>query len=118
MTASAPVEQPGSVSGTPNASTPNIIGVTYGETGSVYYDAAQVIEANGQTYGLVIRTVEMGDRPLPVSRVKVTKQPSDADEAVRAAVRAMGYHGKVTKGMRQAILDMLALEVRHVADNG
>lgn len=104
--------------------------VRFDQTQEVYYDLVRS-EAS-EPIGIVVRTCADGDAPLRTTRVKVVQagvpvppemqadctapvRKSDSarkanTDAVTALVRSMGYKGKITKEIRTAALEMIAME--------
>lgn len=107
--------------------------VRFDQCARVYYD---LIRSSGtDPIGLVVRTVADGDDLLPITRVRVVeagipiapqnvadctapvrKSDSARDANTRAAeavIRSMGFTGTITRQMRTAALEMIALERAH-----
>lgn len=86
----------------------------------VYYEPLQV--PNGGRVGIVVRTCDDSDGPLPKTRISIitdekTHVPGKArsvrkenDDAARAILSAMGYKGPMTPLARSMALDLLAQE--------
>ena len=86
----------------------------------VYYEPLQV--PNGGRVGIVVRTCDDSDGPLPSSRITIMTDESTSvpgkrrsvrkenDEAARAILSAMGYNGPMTPIWRKMALDLLARE--------
>jgi len=109
----------GTVSGMPSATCPNIQTTVAPNGALVYYDPAQVIVTDdGTTWALAMRTSEMGDGPLPVSRVRVAERTVDSDLEdilIKDALKRIGFKGRLTPGMRAAVLKMIQLEITEQA---
>jgi hypothetical protein len=96
----------------------------------VYYDMVRSSET--APIGLVVRTTTDCDGPLPITRVRVVESSIPVtgdsvanctapvlksvsvrkanDAAVKAVLSAMGYKGPITREIRKATLEMIALE--------
>lgn len=106
------------------------IDTRYDPESELYYD---LVRSSGtDPIGLVVRTVEMKDDSLPCTRVAIyrngmpvppekvqdctapvrralsTRKENDA--AVKAVLRAMDYHGPITREIRKAALEMIQME--------
>lgn len=117
------VIEPTPVSGAKSASTPD---VRYDPETTRYYELVRTSDSD--PFGLVCRTTEDSDGPLPVTRVRIVSAdvPQTGEksglpftpistrkannEAVRAMLSGMGYNGPVTPVMRKAALEMIAIE--------
>ena len=117
------VINPTPVSGAKSASTPD---VRFHPDKEVYYDLAR--NSDSDPFGLVIRTTDNADGPLPVTRVRViqadvpktggksglpytpTSTQKENTKAVRAVLAGMGYAGPITPEIRKAVLEMIAIE--------
>ncbi len=117
------VIQPTPVSGNKSASTPD---VRFDPNRSVYYELVR--NKDTDPFGLVCRTTDNQDGPLPVTRVRVVSASipgnggkSDLgvtpistrkqnNEAVRAVLSGMGYEGPITPVIRKAVLEMIEIE--------
>lgn len=117
------VINPTPVSGASSASTPD---VRYDPKTTKFYELVRT--SNTDPFGLVCRTTEDADGPLPVTRVRIVSadipgngEKSDVDvtpvstrkqnnEAVKAVLSGMGYEGPITPVIRKAVLEMIAIE--------
>lgn len=117
------VIHPTPVSGAKSASTPD---VRFDPDREVYYDLVR--NSDSDPFGLVIRTCDNADGPLPVTRVRVVSADvpktggksglpftpissrKENTAAVRAVLAGMGYAGPITPAIRKAALEMIAIE--------
>lgn len=125
------VMDPTPVSGAKSASTPD---VRFDPTREVYYELVR--NKASDPFGLVVRTTDDLDGPLPCTRVRVVtaKVPGNGgksdlgvtpisarkanNDAVRAVLASMGYTGKITPEIRKACLEMIAIEKATSSENG
>jgi len=114
---------PTPVSGARSASTPD---VRFDPDQHLYYDLVRTKDSD--PFGLVVRTCDDPDGPLPITRIRVvsadvpetggksglpftpvsTRKENNA--AVRAVLKGMGYSGPITTAIRHAALEMIAIE--------
>lgn len=111
------------VSGAKSKSAPD---VRFDPEKEVYYELVR--NKDSDPFGLVYRTCEDSDGPLPVTRVRVVSalpptsggksglpftpvsSRKENDEAVKAVLAGMGYKGPITREIRKAALEMIEIE--------
>lgn len=122
---------PTPVSGAKSASTPD---VRFDPDREVYYDLVRTRDSD--PFGLVVRTCDDQDGPLPVTRIRVvqadvpktggksglpftpTSARKENTKAVRAVLAGMGYAGPITPAIRKAALEMIAIEKSAMGKRG